>query len=178
MKSYQKLESQFFKLNSLDHATAILSWDEAVNMPSGSGKARAQALAELKVLKHEKLVSQKLYDLLQEAESASAGLNAWQKANLREIKRIILSARAIQNDLVEAASLANSECEQTWRLLRPENNWKEFLPFFNNVVALSKEEASQRSQKTGLSPYDSLLDQYNPGITSIETSVCYLLMNY
>ncbi|MEY4617155.1 MAG: hypothetical protein RJB66_2115 [Pseudomonadota bacterium] len=170
MKAYQTIEKQFSRISSLDHANAILSWDEAAMMPAGAGDARAIALAELKVLKHEILVSAQLFENLQMAEQEASSLSGWQRSNLREIKQMILNARAVSRDLVEAASLANSRCEQAWRGLRADNNWKDFLPLFEKVVSLSREEASQRSASTGLAPYDSLLDQFNPGLTSLEVT--------
>ncbi len=168
MKSYALLEKMFSRLHSLDHASAILGWDEAVMMPSKSGEARAQVLAELKVLRHETLMSAEALDLIENASTDLSHLSAWQRANLREMKLVISNARAVQKDLVEALSLANSRCEQAWRSLRHENNWNEFLPIFEKVVQLSREEASQRSQFSGLPQYDCLLDQYNPGLTSSE----------
>lgn len=168
MTPYALLEKMFSRLHSLDHASAILGWDEAVMMPSKSGEARAQVLAELKVLRHETLMSPVVLDLVENAKLETSHLSAWQRANLREMKHVVSNARAVQKDLVEALSLANSRCEQAWRSFRQENNWNEFLPIFEKVVELSREEASQRSQFSGLSKYDSLLDQFNPGLTSSE----------
>lgn len=173
MKSYSKLEKHFYRIHQIDHASAILGWDEAVMMPQGSGDARAKALAELKVLSHESLVSPELQNLVYESELEINNLTDWQRANLREIKHTVLSARSIKKDLVEAISLANSRCEQRWRKLREENNWKDFLPLLQQVINLSRDEASQRSEVLHLSPYDSLIDQFSPGITSQEISLLF-----
>lgn len=166
MSAYSNLEKQFSRLSALDHASAILSWDEAVVMPQGSGEARARAMAELKVLRHEILQHPRLPELVDKAEGSISELNPWQVSNLKEMKRVILSAKALSPDLVEASSLANSRCEQAWRSLRTENNWKDFQPLIEEVILLIREEAQQRSSASGLSPYDSLLDQFNPGLTT------------
>lgn len=166
MKSYVKLEKIFSRLHSLDHATSILGWDESVMMPSHSGEARAQVLAELKVLRHETLLAPELNSILETCDHEHAHLTAWQRANLREIQRAVRNANAVKKDLVEALSLATSKCEQAWRSLRNENNWKDFLPLFTHVVELTREEANQRADSSGLNPYDSLLDQFNPGLNS------------
>lgn len=173
MTAYTNLEKQFSRIHSLDHATAILGWDESVMMPAGAGGARAQAQAEIKVLKHEILHSPRLFEWLQEAEQNPSKLSGWQRANLREMKHIIMNARALKKDLVEAISLANSQCEQAWRDLRAENNWKDFLPLLDKVVGLSKEEAAQRAAFSGMPPYDCLLDQFNPGQTSQEITAVF-----
>lgn len=170
MRAYKKLERTFSRVQSLDHSMAILGWDEAVMMPPGGGEARARALAELKVLRHETLTATSLLELLEEAGQETPQLNLWERANLIEIKRAVSSARALTGDLIEATSLASSRCEQAWRRLRSENNWADFLPLLDAVVQLSREEAQQRSQFTGLGPYDSLLDQYNSGLTAAKIS--------
>lgn len=173
MSPYEKLEKQFSRIHSLDHAAAILGWDEAVMMPSGGGEVRAQALAEIKVLKHEILHSDSLNDLIAEADQGSHSLSGWQRANLREMTQIVKRARSVPKDLVEALSLANSRCEQAWRGLRFDNNWEDFQPLLDKVVLLSREEAQCRSAYSELSPYDALLDLFNPGLTSEQVTLIF-----
>ena len=48
--SYQSLEKTFYRLAQLDHAVAMLSWDQQVMMPPKGNEARGRALAELQVL--------------------------------------------------------------------------------------------------------------------------------
>lgn len=173
MSSYSKMESFFFRLHQIDHALAILGWDEAVMMPHGSGDSRAHALSELKVIRHEILMSNELLDLVQQLElqsEKSDKLSLWQKANLFEAKRMLTNARAVKSDLVKSISFASAKCEQTWRTLRGENNWNDFLPLISEVINLSREEADQRSEALGLSPYDCLLDLFSPGINESEIS--------
>lgn len=173
MNAYQQLEKSFDRMNALDHATAILDWDESVMMPTHSGGARASAQSELKVMKHEILTNPHLLELIHNAEAAQLTSTPWEQANLREMKRAILRARAVEKDLVEAYSLASSECQQAWRTLRSENNWKDFLPLFNNLVNLAKQEASQRAQVMNLPEYDCLLEQYSPGMNSQTISTLF-----
>lgn len=166
MNAYHKLEKSFDRITALDHAAAILDWDESVMMPSQSGSARASAQSELKVMKHEILTNPHLLELIHTAEAAQLTSTPWEQANLREMKRTILRACAVEKDLVEAYSLASSECQQAWRVLRSENNWKDFFPLFEKLVNLAKHEASQRAQVMKMSEYDCLLEQFSPGIDS------------
>lgn len=170
MNEYLQLEKFFTRMNALDHASAILSWDESVMMPAQSGVARAAAQSELHVIKHEILINPELLELLQKVEENASSLHLWEQANFREMKKIILRAHAVKKDLVEAYSLAASECQQAWRIMRGENNWKDFLPLFEKLLLLARAEAQQRSQTMGMTGYDCLLDQFSPGITSSEIS--------
>ncbi len=161
---YKNLEKTFERLSRLNHLASITKWDEAAMMPAGGGEARSKALAELSVMGHEILTNPRMADWITQAEGEK--LDQWQKANLREIKRVWLEATAIDADLVEKQSLAGMKAEQSWRVMRGENNWKGFRPLLEEVVTLAREEAAQRAVKTGQLPYDSLLNKFEPGATA------------
>lgn len=166
MKNYQKLTERFQQLHNYGHLLSIAGWDQATMMPAKGNEARANAMAELGGLCHRLATADEVSDWLQEAELEA--LNTDQKANLREIKRQIESAHALPEELVLAKSKAGSQCEHAWRQQREENDWAGFAKNLKEVVKLSREEAKLRAEKTGLSPYDALMDLYEPGMRSIE----------
>ena len=65
--SYAALESRFREIGHLDHALAMLSWDEAVMMAPGGGAARADAMASLSEMRHRMLVGPDMPELLASA---------------------------------------------------------------------------------------------------------------
>jgi carboxypeptidase Taq len=161
--SYSALEEHFRRISRLEHLEAIASWDEAAIMPAGGGEARAAALATLKTLIHAELSSPRVGEWIARAEAEQSQLDAWQRANLREVKTGYVRATALPPALVEAASLANSKSEQAWRRLRPANDWQSFQPLLGEVVHLQREVAAALADQLGLEPYDALLDGYEPG---------------
>ena len=72
---------------------------------------------------------------------------------------------ARRTSLVQRRHLATSRGEHAWRTQRPANDWAGFLGHFREVVALARERAHLLASVTGLSPYDALLDQFEPGMT-------------
>lgn len=164
MKSYQKLETAFRQLAHLKHVGAISHWDEAVMMPPGGGEARAEALAGLQALQHELLVDPKIKQWLEEAKSVALP-SLWQQANLRWMENEYLQASCLPTDLVQRSGLAFMRCEQAWRTLRAENNWRDFLPLLSTNVAFIKEIAQIKAAIFGVNPYDSLIDQFSPGLS-------------
>jgi len=164
--SYATLERHYRRLSHLEHLDAIAGWDEATMMAEGGGSARAEALATLRGIIHTEAVHPALGEWLGAAEAESKGLDAWQRANLREMKRTWVRATAIPGELVEAASLAASRSEQAWRKLRAENDWRSFEPLFREVVERQREVAQALGARLGLDPYDALLDGYEPGMRS------------
>lgn len=166
--SYAALEKHHRRLSHLLHAEAILGWDEAAMMPEGGGEARAAALSTLRGLIHAESTSPRLGELFEaaEAEDRAGRLDTWQSANLREMRRSFERSKAVPQDLVEAASLAESRSEQAWRRLRPLNDWESFKPFLEEVVNLKRQTAQALAASLGREPYDCLLDGFEPGAQS------------
>lgn len=160
--SYQRLESHFAKIGRLQEVEAILQWDQAVNMPDAAGESRAEALATLSVTWHEWLSEPAVMEWVLRAESED--LEPWQHANLDAMRRLSSRARAVPLDLVEARSKANSSSEQAWRALRKQNDFASFVPYLKEVVARTRDAASLLGEVLGLTPYDALLDEFEPGI--------------
>ncbi len=105
----------------------MLHWDLATQMPEGGAGARAEQLAGLKLVCHEIVTDPAMRDLLAGAD-AQNDLDAWQRANLREMRRSWLHSAAVPSDLVEAFSKACSACEMAWRQARPANDFAAILP--------------------------------------------------
>jgi carboxypeptidase Taq len=165
MTPYETLETRFRRLGALQEAIAVLNWDSAAMMPPGGGAARAEQLATLRVMAHEALTDPALGDLLAGAEAAT-GLDPWRRANLAEMRRRWLHATALPADLVDALSRACSDCEREWRRARPENDFKGILPKLARVLDLVREAAAAKAARLGKSPYEGLLDEYEPGAST------------
>ena len=164
MTAYQELEKHFARINDLQHVQAITSWDEASMMPVGGGEARGRALTTLEVMIHQLTTQPEVADWIAKADGES--LDEWQSANLRELKRVHRDATCMPEDLVSSIKAATSKCEQAWRRYRAENNWDEMQPLLEEVVNLSRQEATVRGEAQGLSKYDALLDMYEPDVRS------------
>jgi carboxypeptidase Taq len=162
MNAYAHLEAQFKRMNLLRDAIAMLEWDASAMMPDGGANARAEQLAALKLVVHEQATSPALAEWM-DAAGTGAGLDPWQQANLREMRRGFAHATALPGDLVEAQSRAVSACEMRWRTARKENDFKGLLPSMQTVLDLAREEAAIKAQKFGCGLYDALLDAYEPG---------------
>ncbi|MGL6017400.1 MAG: carboxypeptidase M32, partial [Gibbsiella quercinecans] len=83
--AYGELCTLFTRLARFDHLAAIAGWDMQTMMPPGGGKARAEALAELSVLRHQLLSAQTTGALLDRAWQET--LSEVERANLVEMRR-------------------------------------------------------------------------------------------
>lgn len=160
---YQKLATHFQSIYHLQHLQAITSWDQATQMPEESNTARSHALSELAVVIHQYYNQPNLDEWFERAEDES--LNPLEHQSLREMRRVWQQATMLPADLVKAKSMAGNQCEHAWRTMRWQNDWAGFAPLLKQVVQLTREEAKIRSSLTGALPYDTLIEQYEPGMT-------------
>ncbi len=160
--AYHALERRFRRLLTLRDAQAILHWDLATMMPPGAARARAEQMAELEAIRHSLLTAPEIGDLIAAARQ-DGELTLGQAANLREMTRLWRRATALSEDLVVALSKANSACETVWRTARPAGDFTAILPRLEEVLARVRETAAALSEALGVSRYDALLDEYEPG---------------
>lgn len=160
LTAYSALEGRFRRINAISGALGILDWDQATMMPPGGAAARAEQIATLGVLRHELLTAPEVGDLIEAA--AEEPLDDWQRANLREMRRARAHATAMPPDLVERRAHAASSCEIVWREARAKSDFKLLAPKLAELIDLTREAAAAKSAALGLTPYDALLDEFEP----------------
>ncbi len=163
LSPYEHLEKRFKRIHTLKTIIHLLRWDAEVMMPQGSADLRAAQLSLLDTETNSILRSKKTEKLLNLVESSSGALNEWEKANLREIKRIWLRANAIPKRLIRSLHFATTKGEMCWRKAREENNFKPLAPHLERIIDLLREKAQCLSGKLGIPPYDTLIDEHDPG---------------
>ncbi len=161
--AYARLEERFKRIAALDDARGMLGWDQATMMPTGGAEARGEQIAAISAVRHGILIAPDMSDLLAAATAEVSSLDAWQAANLIEMKRRWRHATALDEDLVTALSRAASTCEAAWRPARAAADFTAVLPELESLLGLVRQSAAAKAQVLGLAPYDALLDQYEPG---------------
>ena len=157
------LNATFKRLHHFGHLASIAGWDQAAMMPSKGNEARAAAMAELQVLMHQTLTDPAMKIQFDSAQNAS--LPESEQASLHEMHREWAMVNRLPQDLVEAQSLASARCEHAWRAQRKANDWQGFLGNFREVVQLARQEAKLLADATGSTPYQALMDKFEPGMT-------------
>ncbi len=166
MKSYQKLENRFRQISHLSHVASIVSWDEAVIMPTGGSKSRNEATAELVDVIENLTRAPEVGEWIDEAKSEAPSLSNWQNANLQEMRKIYIERTALPEDLSRRLVMASMTCEQAWRKLRATGDWAALLPLLQDVLNLNREKIAALRKHNGLSVYDTALSLYSPGLST------------
>lgn len=160
--AYRQLEERFERIALLGESIGMLSWDQSVMMPEGGAAARGEQIAALSVIRHNMKTDPALAGLLDEADQED-GLDAWQIANLREMRRNWAHANAVPSDLVEAMAKASNACETVWRSARPDADFASIVPALTEVLTLTRRLAEAKADALRCDLYDALLDAFEPG---------------
>ena len=163
---YQQLEEEFRRLHAFRGALAVLRWDAAVVMPRGSADVRGEQLAALETECHSILASPKVSRLIDRSQANAQGLEDWQIANLREMRRQRDHAIATPIALVSRLAKASARAEVHWLEARRTHHFADFAPHLAEVVSLIRDRAALLGQHLGLAPYDALVDEFSPGVAT------------
>ena len=142
-------------------------------MPPGGAEVRGEQLATLNVIAHALITEPALAALLDEAESEVNRLDEWQSANLHEMRRGWRHANALEADLVEALTRESTACEMAWRDARENDAFAAVAPKLETLLGLVREKAAAKAEAFGCTPYDALLDAYDPGTTAADIDVIF-----
>ena len=156
--AYQQLCAEIERVNAVDSASDILSWDQQVMMPEGGTPARSKQLSTLSSLSHELLVDGPVGELLAELEDAA--LTDDQQAVVREVRRQYVRAERVPRELVEEISEATSEALGAWESGREDDDFSQFAPHLERLVDLKRQYAEYIDPEAD--PYAVLFADYEP----------------
>ncbi len=170
---YQQLEQEFKRLYAFQGAAGILRWDAAVMMPRGSADLRGEQLAALEMEAHSILTSPRVARLLERADANSQGLEDWQIANLREMRREREHAIALPQNLISRMAKATARAEVKWLEAKEKSDFKLFAPHLEEVASLVRDKGRILGKALNLDAYDALVDEFSPGLTSAEIDTIF-----
>ncbi|BDM63455.1 carboxypeptidase M32 [Shewanella sp. NFH-SH190041] len=168
---YARLSAHFATISHFEHFNTLGDWDMATMMPPAGSQQRAEAMASLSGHIHQLRTAPWLNEAINAATDEPLTDN--QRANLTEMTRTVQQATLIPAELVETKTRAALACEHAWRTQRQNNDWAGFRPNLEKVIALVRQEAEIRSQALGIAPYDTLLDKFEPGMTSAKLDALF-----
>lgn len=166
--AYQELIRRYREARMLDSIASLVGWDERTYMPPKGSAHRAEQMALLATMTHEKITAPRLGEFLGELERSplASGGDTPEAVNIREIRRGYDRAVKVPARLVEELARTVTRAQNVWQEARQKNDFPSFAPWLEKIVALKREEAQAVSFQE--SPYDALLDEYEPGATTRE----------
>ncbi|MBX4187827.1 MAG: carboxypeptidase M32, partial [Candidatus Doudnabacteria bacterium] len=165
---FAKLKSRLLQISHLSSILALLGWDQGVNLPANASGPRASSIASLSAIVHKKFVEIDSDGLLTKLKTQldSRKLKGKEAAIVSETWRNFDRSRKIPDELVSEIAETTAKAQSVWVEARKHNNFKLFEPWLSKIVKLKRKEAEYVGYSK--SPYDALLDTYEPGMTSDE----------
>jgi len=171
--AYDELATLLREAELLGSCASLLSWDEQTYLPPAGAEHRANQLSLLAGLTHDRKTAPRIGELLSELEAADLGdPDGDMAANVREARRAYNRVTKLPKRLVEELSRTTSLAQQAWVDAKKDADFSMFQPWLEKVVALKREEAAAIGCGAGI-PYDALLDDYEPGMTSAEVAAVF-----
>lgn len=161
-------KSILYELQALGVVSAIASWDLETQMPKRGAEYRGWALSIISKLSHEKLTSEEVGKFLNyfREESVLGKLTKIDRAIVREIGKSYDREKKIPTKLVQELSELTAKSHVIWAESKKNNEYKKFAPHLERIFSIKKEMTEYIGYKD--TPYNALIDMYEPGITVSE----------
>jgi carboxypeptidase Taq len=169
-QAYEDLLRRVKECRVLDSCKSLLDWDEQTYMPPQGSRHRADQISLLAKMSHAMLTAADIGNLLGAVEGSDLARdpNSGPAVNAREIRRAYDRATKLPARLVEEIARTTTLAVPVWRAARKANDFTQFQPWLEKIIRLKREEAQAIGYRQ--SPYDALLDEYEPGATAAEVT--------
>jgi carboxypeptidase Taq len=166
----RELLDRYRRLWALNHAMALMGWDEETYMPQRGVEERAVATAELRALYQELLLSDQFSSLVEKAK-AQENLNDYERGVVRVVDRELRIARRVPPSLTYEMAKTSSEAFVAWSEAKKRSDFSAFRPYLQKLIDLNR----QMAEKLGYEevPYDALLDLYEEGLRTRDVKAIF-----
>lgn len=164
--AYEQLTAHAQETGLLSSTLGLLQWDEETYLPAAGGEYRAEQVAYVAGLIHKRQTNPQIgewLDALADHPDA-ADVHSIVGANLRWMRREFDKKCKLPQKLVEELSRTSSLGQQAWKQARTQDDFSLFQPLMEQTIHLKQQEAAAIGFEE--SPYDALLDDYEPGETA------------
>jgi carboxypeptidase Taq len=151
------------ELSHFGGIAALLSWDQMTYMPAKGNEERAEQLSVISRLAHERAISNVFYDHIKKLSDASLQLTERDRIVVTRLKEDVEKARKVPPEFVEKLSKITALAYTAWEEAREKNSYALFAPHLENIIELEKQYCDY--VKLPGHPYNSLLDDYEEGMT-------------
>jgi carboxypeptidase Taq len=168
-----ELRRHLAEVTDLRNALHLLQWDQQTMMPPRGAALRADEIATVERILHERFVSAETGRLL---DAAQADLNGGSPDSddarlISVVTRRWEKARRVPSDLAADLARAASVGQEAWVDARARSDFAAFLPHLKHNIEL--EHRYVECFEGYDNPYDVLLDDFEPGLRSAEVSVLF-----
>ncbi len=169
---YSWLKQALREIGHLQSVLAVLEWDQETLMPPKGTARRAETTGYLETLVHARtLALNDGYRLADLHRWANKHPESEEAAVIRETWRVYTRATKLPPKFVRELAETRSRGHAAWVAARKANDFKKFLPLLTEIITLKRRETELVGYQH--SPYDALLDTFEPELKSQEVSLLF-----
>jgi carboxypeptidase Taq len=157
----------------LASCTDLLAWDEETYMPRQGAAHRGEQMAVLAGMIHDRAADPRIGELLDQVEHSPlvAYPGSSEAVNIREIRRAHHRATKLPRRLLTELAKVTTLAQHEWAYARRDADFARFRPWLDKIIGLKRREAEALGYSD--SPYDALLDEYEPGAKTRELAALF-----
>ena len=155
---YERLLDRHREYESLQHANAVLQWDQYVTMPDGAEPVRGEQMSALSSHANDFITGPRFQECLRDLREEA--LSEEERAVVREIRRKHDRARCVPAEVEEDLSGLTTDAHAAWNEARDENEFEIFAPHLEAIVEKKREYA--KAIDPGAAPYETLVADFVP----------------
>lgn len=170
----QGLRERLAEVSDLEQAAGTLQWDQQTMMPRAGAPARAEQLATLETVVHERATAPEIGTLLEKAAEEAAGEPPETDAAslVRVARRDYDKARRVPGELKAEMARAASLGQEAWERARALSDFEPFRPHLERSLELKRRYVECFAGEFDCA-YDALLDDFEPGTRTAEVAAVF-----
>ena len=162
MTAVEKLEKHVKELSNINYTKSVLFWDGETGAPKSGVNERGEALGYLNSLYKRKMSDEEFISLFSRL-SEDKTIDLVPKRMAEELDDEYKKIKNIpEEEYVDYIKLINN-AHMVWEEAKDKEDFDAFAPTLKEIIAYQKKFIDYRESE--LSPYNVLLDDYEPGMT-------------
>jgi carboxypeptidase Taq len=171
--AYETLRTKLGEIHDVVRSASLLAWDQQVLMPPRGAEVRAQQLGTLGKLSHELFTSDEVGSLLDELGPYEESLDreSVEASLIRVARRDYEKAVRVPPELAAEITRVGAQSFNVWVEARARSDYESFRPCLEQLVELKQRYVE--CYPPGDELYDTLLDDYEPGMKAAEVRTIF-----
>lgn len=172
-KKYDELLARYKDITVLRTAGEIVQWDMETKMPAKGLELRSEQLSLIDLIEHRMMTDRKIGTLLDaiEKDRAFASLGDEQRRNVHILRKSFDEASKLPDKLIAEIAKQQILAVGAWKKAKAAKEFSMFRDDLAKNIELKKRAADILMEVKGTkTPYDALLDIYEPGMTADRVS--------
>jgi len=161
------------EVRNLEHAAAVLEWDQETYMPDGGAAARGEQIATLQRIRHERFTDEAVGQLIESAtaEMADADPDSDEARLLKVTRQDYELATRLPADHVAEMARITSLAQRDWAKAREAKDFRLFQDRLTQIVDLKLKTAEYLGYESN--PYDALIYEYERDLSTETISAIF-----